>query len=139
MKKTISNLISLIGIFVSIITYVTIYSIMLDAHPSAKGFAELFTIMSAVFFIINGLSLTTVLKKIKKLTRNIVLILYCLIGIIPLSIENYHNAITLGIISIITILISINLMPKASINQSIIISGVLLVLNSAWGWLIIGM
>jgi len=112
---------------------------MLDAHPSAKGFAELFTIMSAVFFIINGLSLTTVLKKIKKLTRNIVLILYCLIGIIPLSIENYHNAITLGIISIITILISINLMPKASINQSIIISGVLLVLNSAWGWLIIGM
>ena len=112
---------------------------MVDSHPSSKGWVEFFTLISSVLFILNGLSLTTILNSAVKPMLYISLTIYFLIGIIPIAVENYFTLIPTGIVSIVTILVSIKVVTKASGKQSLGINGLLLTLNCVWGGIMIGM
>ena len=112
---------------------------MVDSHPSSKGWVEFFTLISSVLFILNGMSLTTILNSAVKPMLYISLTIYFLIGIIPIAFENYFTLISTGIVSIVTILVSIKFVTKASGKQSLVINGLILTLNCIWGGLMIGM
>jgi hypothetical protein len=139
MNKTISYIIAFINIVVSILSYLQIYCVMVDSHVSSKGWAEFFTLISSILFIIGGLSLTTIINRITKSKKYIIVSLYLLIGIVPLAVQNYFTLIPTGIFSIIVLRISVSLIAKINDNQSIVLNGILLVLNAAWGLLMIEM
>ncbi len=99
---------------ISILTYLSIYFIMLSSHPSSQGWVEFFTLISSVFFILNGLCLATILSGMAKPMLYISLTVYFLIGIIPIAIENYFTLIPTTIVSIVIMLVSIKLVTKVS-------------------------
>lgn len=139
MNKTISYIIAFINIVISVLSYLQIYCVMVDSDASSKGWAEFFTLISSILFIIGGLSLTTIINRITKSKKYIIVSLYLLIGIIPLAVQNYFTLIPTGIFSIIVLRISVSLIAKINDNQSIVLNGILLVLNAAWGLLMIEM
>lgn len=139
MNKTISNLIAFITILVSTLCYLQIYIVMVDSSPSSKGWAEFFTFVSSILFIINGLSLASIINEITGFKKYIILSLYLLIGIIPMAIQNQFSIIPTTVFSIIVMTISISLISKAKIKQLIILNGLLLVFNAIWGILMIKM
>ena len=138
MNKTISNITASISIMISILTYLSIFFIMQGSHTSSQGWVEFFTLISSVFFILNGLCLATILNGMAKPMLYISLTVYFLIGIIPIAIENYFTLIPTTIVSIVIMLVSIKLITKVSRKQSLGTNGLILVLNCIWGWLMIG-
>lgn len=139
MNKTISNLIAFITILVSTLCYLQIYIVMVDFSPSSKGWAESFTFISSILFIINGLSLASIINEITGFKKYIILSLYLLIGIIPMAIQNQFSIIPTTVFSIIVMTISISLISKAKIKHLITLNGLLLVFKAIWGILMIKM
>ncbi|MFV5692204.1 hypothetical protein ACM55K_09285 [Flavobacterium sp. LT1R49] len=139
MNKTISNIIAFITILVSTLSYLQIYNVMIDSHPSSKGLSEFFTLVSSILFIMSGLSLASIINKITEFKKYIIVSLYLLIGIIPMAIQNQFMIIPTGVFSIIVMTISISLITKAKIKHLITLNGLLLVFNAIWGILIIKM
>ncbi|PJJ10238.1 hypothetical protein CLU83_3637 [Flavobacterium sp. 1] len=116
MNKTISNLIAFITILVSTLCYLQIYIVMVDSSPSSKGLAEYFTFISSILFIINGLSLASIINEIAGFKKYIILSLYLLIGIIPMAIQNQFSIIPTTVFSIIVMTISISLISKLRLS-----------------------
>jgi hypothetical protein len=107
---------------------------MANSHPSSRGLVEYFTLVSSVLFIVNGLCLATIFKNKTKTTLSIFLIIYFLIGIIPMLLAGYFNTITTGIISIIILMISLKLITTSSWKKTITLNVIILTLNCIWGW-----
>lgn len=139
MNKTISYIIAFINIAVSLLSYLQIYCVMVDSTVSSKGWAEYFTLISSILFIVGGLSLTTIINETTKSKKYIIVSFYLLIGIIPLAVQNYFTLIPTVIFSIIVQRVSVLLISKIDDNQSIVLNGILLILNVAWGLLMIEM
>lgn len=137
MNKTISNIIALITILISTLSYLKLYNVMVDSHPSSKGWAEFFTLISSVLFIMSGLSLTSIINTTTKFKKCIIVSLYLLIGIVPMVIQNQFMIIPTGVLSIIVMSISISLLTKAKLKHLIILNGLVLIFNAIWGILMI--
>ena len=133
-KNYKNNIIASICITISILIYLKFYVAMANSHPSSRGLVEYFTLVSSVLFIVNGLCLATIFKNKTKTTLSIFLIIYFLIGIIPMLLAGYFNTITTGIISIIILMISLKLITTSSWKKTITLNVIILTLNCIWGW-----
>jgi len=136
MNKTLLNIIASISILTSLITYLNSYSAMLNSSTSSKGWGEYFTLISSLLFILGGICLTTILKNTSKPMLYFSLIIYFLIGIIPIAIGNQLTLIPTGIVSIITMLVTIKFVTSASQKQLLKYNGLILFLNYIWSMMI---
>jgi hypothetical protein len=132
MNKTILNIIAFINILVSTLSYLKIYSLMVDSELSSKGWAEIFTLISSILFIISGLSLASIINAITKFKKYIIVLFYLLIGIVPMTIQNQFMIIPTFVFSIIVMTISISVITKTKAEQLISLNGLLLVINAIW-------
>ena len=111
---------------------------MVDSSLSSRGWAEFFALITSILLILNCLCLTAIIKDLTKPIFFSVLILYSLIGIVPMAIESYFTLIPLIIASLIIIMVSAKLVIDATAKQSVVINGIVLTLNCIWGFLMIG-
>jgi hypothetical protein len=132
-------LIGSINIVLSSIVYAFIYSQIFNAHPSSRGWVEFFTLISSSIFILSGIGLIAMLKflQVQNGIKYISVLLYLLIGILPLAVENQFTLLWTGTASTIVLIISQN---SNKINNVIflILNIILLVLNLIWSFLMLG-
>jgi hypothetical protein len=105
---------------------------MVDSELSSKGWAEIFTLISSILFIISGLSLASIINAITKFKKYIIVLFYLLIGIVPMTIQNQFMIIPTFVFSIIVMTISISVITKTKAEQLISLNGLLLVINAIW-------
>jgi hypothetical protein len=139
MNKIILNIIAFICISISILSYLNIYIIMFNSNSNSKGLAEFFTLISSILFIISVINLASIINTITKFKKNIILLIYLLFGILPMTIQNQFMIIPTLVFSIIVINISTSFINKAKEKQLIFLNGLLLVFNTIWGIFIIKM
>ncbi len=139
MNKTTLNIIATLNILISTFSYLKIYSIMVNSESSSKGWAEIFTLTSSIFFIISELSLVSIINSITKFKKYLIVLFYLLVGIIPMTIQNQLMIIPTLVFSIIIMTISNSFISKAKDKQLISLNGILLVINTIWGITIIKM
>jgi len=140
MNKIISCVIALTNIAISALIYQLHYSSIPDYPPSSKSWAEFFTFISCILFILNGVSLVTIINTFSKPKKYIITLCYSLIGIAPLAIYNPSTILHTCLFSITVITISISLITNDVKEKYLItINGLLLMLNAIWGFLLFGL
>lgn len=135
MKQIINKVIALLSIILSLITYSRVYFIFLNSSMSSKGFVEFFTVLSSILFISCSFCLTSIVNNQAKPKIFLALLIYCLLGVLPLGVINYHTLTPTMLASTVTILISMLSYKTISINTKLIINGTLLVVTSTWCYL----
>jgi hypothetical protein len=122
----------LLTLVMALVSYYSMYSVMLDTSPSSQGWAEFFTIIAAFTAMLGGLTIST-LKNFNKVVVYMFILIYFSLITVPLCFYGSHMAEPIIFTGIFLIAIAVLIYLKVfNINLLLSINSILFTLNLAW-------
>ena len=137
MFKALNITIIITSICLALLTYYNGYNAMFDAHPSSRGFAEFFVLISSIIVLINGISLFSIISKLKRWAKITILALFTLLTIIPMSMQNIRLILPTLILSTVVVLIGAFSHRKIELKHIDILNVFILITTVIWSLLMV--